>query len=121
MPVAVFVCNELPIVQHLYGAIPWFDHVMHTLGGCAIAVMFYSYLTETRSGWWKQTPRMWRILLMISFVMLFGVAWEWYEFIHDYLFGSHYQLGVADTMFDLLFDGLGSIITSLALSLRKKI
>lgn len=110
MPVVLYIFNTTHYADYLYITIPWFDHVMHALGGIAIALMFTTFQSHYKFIWWKNIPSLWKILFIICFVMLFGVAWEWYEFIHDQLYGTHYQPSLTDTMYDFLYDFIGSVI-----------
>ncbi len=120
-PVALFLINQTPFMDRIYAFEPRIDHLMHGLGGLAIAHMFHQYVSATPSLiWWKKIPLLGQIVLLISFVMLFGVAWEWYEFLHDYFFNTHFQLNNSDTMFDLLFDGIGGCIFSIKILYGEK-
>jgi hypothetical protein len=110
LPVLIFFFNLTPLAIHLYATQPLFDVFMHTLGGFAIAYMFSVILSVYKISWWKQIPLIWKVLIIAGFVMLFGVAWEWYEFLSDTFLGTHAQPGLADTMYDLLFDFSGALI-----------
>ncbi len=60
--------------------------------------------------------RLLQAIFVVGFVMIIGVAWEWYEFLFDHFAGTIVQkLGVAqpslaDTMDDLFNDFIGAIV-----------
>ena len=61
-------------------------------------------------------------IIILSFVALIGIFWEFYEFLSDFFLSSKnytqiFQQGAADTMGDLFFDLLGGTVLSLAFKL----
>jgi hypothetical protein len=89
-----------------YWIYPWFDNMMHFLGGLLVGLtglwlVFQSgYLP---SGWMRYSPT----LIVGVGIVIVGVGWEVFE----YLTGiSLQQSFVADTISDLLMDGLGAIV-----------
>ncbi|MCU0660251.1 MAG: hypothetical protein MUD00_01380 [Candidatus Pacebacteria bacterium] len=110
----IFLINYAAMTFYWYGAIWWFDMLMHFLGGfwlglSAIWVYFYR----------GKTPRQdmsFRKALLISLVAIaaFGVSWEFFEFGIDRLitFAPHNWL---DTTSDIFFDLAGGIVAALLL------
>lgn len=119
-PVLLFLANETSFATQMYITYPNSDRIMHALGGAAIAYMLITYHREFPSDWWKRIPLVWKFLFIVAFAVLFGVAWEWYEYVHDQMFGTHYQPSNENTMFDLLFDFIGSIVLSIIALLPSK-
>lgn len=112
MPVTLLIINFTPFALDLYERTTWFDDIMHTLGGFAIALMLTTYMRINGITWWKTIPLHARILFTACFAVMFGVIWEWREFITDTYFGTHDQPSIADTMFDLFLAMIGSGIYS---------
>ncbi len=110
LPVLIFFFNTTPLANYLYATQPLFDVFMHVLGGFAIAYMFVVMIDAYKMSWWKQIPSLWRIIFIAGFVMLFGVAWEWYEFLSDIFYHTNHQPSLTDTVYDLLFDLTGALI-----------
>lgn len=122
--IAVLVVHAVAIGMDWYHAVKWFDIPMHFLGGYVIAL-----LALATWGWirarvdirQKSSPRAAhaRLLLegifVLGFVMMIGVGWEWYEFIFDQFATVMVekigvaQMGLPDTMDDLLNDTLGGM------------
>ncbi len=125
----VLIVHGFGVKFDLYDRMDWFDIPMHFFGGYVIALLGLAVF-----GWillyLDIKPRrlasdqfqgqilarfLLEALLIIGFVMIIGVAWEWYEFIFDQLritFSLHSapaQMGLPDTMDDLLNDFLGAI------------
>lgn len=111
---------------HLYWLFPWFDIPMHFLGGFLLVVIYFWINTKVEILNLKlnKLPK-WLINLIfaLSFVILIGVLWEFYEFLSDYylLVGgkiSVFQNSFADTIGDLFCDLLGGA-TAFAIFYRK--
>ncbi len=93
---------------------PQLDIPMHILGGASVAWAAWALVYYARSV--KKLPRLpfwFGALCAVGITAIVGVVWEFYEFIHDVLTGSLFQLGTADTMKDLADDLLGAFILSL--------
>jgi len=61
----------------------------------------------------------------LGFVMLVGVAWEWFEYILDAVFfterfGLRQQLGLADTLGDLVADTVGALFVAISMLVRER-
>ncbi|HYM34408.1 MAG TPA: hypothetical protein VET48_03375 [Steroidobacteraceae bacterium] len=54
-------------------------------------------------------PAIGYILVFTSVGTIAGL-WEFYEFVYDWLFGTHTQLSITDTMSDMFFGMLGSLV-----------
>lgn len=112
LPILIYFFNITPLATYLYQTQPTFDVFMHAFGGFAIAHMLTSIVRVYKISWWKNIPALWNIIFICGFVMIFGVAWEWYEFLSDTFLKTTHQPSLADTMYDMLFDFSGTLIFS---------
>ena len=121
---AVLVLHVIALSLDLYRTMDWFDIPMHFFGGYAIALLAlacYGWLGDRLEIKPRQHPQsglsmtLLELVFVAGFVMIVGVAWEWYEFIFDQFattmvakFGVA-QMGLPDTMDDLFNDFIGSL------------
>ncbi|WP_435358770.1 hypothetical protein [Haloarchaeobius sp. DFWS5] len=105
--------------RNLYLALPWWDHVTHTLSASLVAAAGYATVRALdlhRDDIYL--PPEFTLVFVLSFVLAFGVLWEVLEFVlgllGDLLGGKAVltQFGVEDTMVDLVFDMLGGIVVA---------
>lgn len=110
-PIVVFTFNAIISKgTTLYEIYPAIDIPMHFLGGCAIAYMlvrFYKILPLPK------TPYFFNLLVVTAGTISAAVIWEFAEFLSDHYLGTHTQLGLPDTMLDLLMGMLGGIVIGL--------
>jgi hypothetical protein len=91
----------------------WLDVVMHFWGGATVGLFFIWLFFYSRRLTAQNWPRPIFLLLILSFGAFVGVGWEFFEFLFDTLVAqrTHWppaQLGLQDTMGDLLMDLLGA-------------
>ncbi|PIU98576.1 hypothetical protein COS61_00640 [Candidatus Wolfebacteria bacterium CG03_land_8_20_14_0_80_40_12] len=110
------------IINYWYWIYIWFDIPMHFLGGFWVAMICIWLnskfnIIETRppnvyrNFWRSDLPK---LILVLGFVALIGVFWEFFEFFYDVFISNRgyfgfLQLGAADTLSDLFFDFLGGL------------
>lgn len=108
---SVFVGEQLRI----YYAIPYFDKMLHLLGGVAVAWFALAFIQKDIAPItiWKQ------LIIVVGIATLIGVVWEWAEYGSNFTKHSvplwyHYFHGgsIADTLGDLAADILGATIFS---------
>jgi hypothetical protein len=92
---------------------PWIDIPMHFWGGMTTGMFFIWLFYYSGRLAYPNFSRPILLLLVISFGALIGVGWEFFEFSFDTLIAqrTHWpsaQLGIRDTMSDLLMDLLGA-------------
>ena len=125
----IILCGHVVGMWYLlYGMVWWIDIVLHTLGGAWVAAVFFYLKNSYAFGMERKMPRWWYIALMLGFVMLIGVLWEWLEYCFDVFFATpralmRAQLGLPDTMGDLLADFIGGLVLGLYImksELRRK-
>lgn len=120
-PFLVYLLNYLLLnfTDAAYWSFP-IDTPMHALGGFSIA---YGALHALRILEKKNTVVIKSVLIkvfaILATVALAAVVWEFYEFLHDYFFGSHYQTENVDTMKDLFMGLLGGLLFCV-FAVRKK-
>jgi uncharacterized membrane protein YjdF len=98
------------------------DPILHFSGGLFVAMFFADYLRHLKIGN-PGSPRLKKILILISVTLFVGVIWEFSEylttgFFGNYLYGKYKIIccmgNLDDTMSDLLMDILGAITFVLA-------
>lgn len=108
----IFFALVLGSVVNLYITISWYDDLMHFISGfldSILAIYIFNRLVKN-----NQYNIKFITIFTISFSLAIGVFWEIYEFIDSKITGMDPQnvltTGVDDTMFDLIFALIGSII-----------
>lgn len=118
--------HVLGIIYDFYYTIWWYDIPMHVFGGAWVALLFFHLFCRTfRIVDCKNIfPA---IIVIVSFVALIGVLWEFYEYLSDvYIFKIHSiyyapnPIALPDAMKDLLDDLIGGTIASFILFFRFK-
>ncbi len=112
----LFLLSALIAVLHLsaleytlYFIYPWFDILLHFLGGVLIALIFlplYIFLNKKNK---KFRSKMFLILLSVSFAGIIGVFWEIFEFCAGIVPTQNYAL---DMSLDIFMDIIGGILGS---------
>jgi len=111
-PFLVYLLNYLLLTftRAAYWSFP-IDTPMHALGGFSIA---YGALHALRLSEKKNKMAikntLTKVFVILATVVFAAVVWEFYEFLHDYFFGTLYQAGNADTMKDLFMGLLGGLL-----------
>lgn len=124
-PWFVYFLIALSLTIHISGYVqgwyitgyPYYDKVAHMVSAVSVALIgFLGVIFLDRYWRMNLTP-----LFIVGFTLTFGMAlggiWEIYEFAVDQIFGGSLagpmQLGLADTMWDMIADLLGSVGVSL--------
>ncbi len=115
-------------VRGYYTRFWWWDSVLHAFAGVALGfagflILYILYKTGRFKAHLKYIA-----LFAFCFAMAIGALWEIFEFLVDSFFGANMQkarglgtiyycntrLGVMDTMWDLILNGLGALFASVA-------
>lgn len=109
-PSIVFMTSE--IAYRLYPK--WaeamhFDSYLHFIGGMSIALSSAYIVNLFDEEIFQKNNRLAKAYLISTSVVVAAVLWEFYEFLHDQMYGSKFQPSIADTMKDLLLGMLGGI------------
>lgn len=91
---------------------------MHFLGGFWTAMAFIYLISAYQFPISKEAFNqnfLSFLIVILSFVALIGIFWEFYEFLNDFFLSSKayaqiMQQGAADTIADLFFDLLGGTV-----------
>jgi len=110
LPIILFVINCIILILNLHENNYWISILEHFLGGLFISYSYYSFILFLQD---KQiispTNSLTLSLFIISLTGTTTVLWELAEFMVDYFFDIHMQLGLGDTMLDMALGILGSI------------
>ena len=102
---------------HAYEQFPPLDIPMHFLGGVVIAYFFHrASLAASERGITGSFHRVTHAVLVFALTCTATVFWEFAEFIADHYFGTHAQLGLDDTLGDMLLGICGGITLLVVIS-----
>ena len=89
---------------------PFYDKIAHLVSSITIAVLGFvaAVIIDRYTEIKLNRPTI--VFFVIIFTMALGAFWEITEFLSDNLFGTQLQVGLGDTMYDLIFDLAGGII-----------
>lgn len=108
----------LHLVLTYLGGYYWWTHVdtiMHVLGGMSIAQSAITAIElYSHDGSLRVSNKFIYVIIVMSFVSLAAVNWEFLEFTLDHIVGTHMQPSLADTMGDILAGLCGGIIISIS-------
>ena len=112
--IGVFLTHTLALLYFGYWKLPWLDLVLHFSGGLVAASVFFNLSDRFPELASFRRNRLVTLILVIAFVALVGVLWEFFEFGLDQFFGFRdirwqFQDSIADTMTDLFMDLLGAL------------
>ena len=117
LPTVVFLMHQvLARTTNYYGKYPWVDMPMHFMGGVAVTYGFHVLFGEQPFA--KGGSKLYYLLSLFALGVMMAVFWEFGEFMQDYLRGSNSQVGLGNTMRDLLLGGLGAATFALALAFK---
>ena len=110
----VFLSLFLGQIGHIYEYIPMWDKFLHFQSGFLLGATGYILiyiLNENENSKLELSP-FFITLFAVAFSLAMGVLWEIAEFTGDSFFGNQWQASNADTMWDLIAAGVGSLIVS---------
>jgi len=111
-PFCVFLFSLF--IDHSFNAyviFPWIDIPMHFLGGFSIAytsVLFLKFFHKEKLI--SINNLILFVFVIVSFVMVIAVLWEFWEYLMDFVFGTSFQLGLEDSLFDLFMGMFGGFV-----------
>jgi hypothetical protein len=115
----VGVLNKIGGIYFLYWGLPWYDILVHFLGGVALGLFFiWGYYFSSFTAKSLIIDRYY-YLKIISLVMIVGLGWEFFEYYFDIAHptrGRYYE----DTSMDLFFDFLGVWIACLFIKYKER-
>ncbi|MBI4146002.1 hypothetical protein HY489_01550 [Candidatus Woesearchaeota archaeon] len=104
-PIILLAAHAILLQAGFYEFIPWFDSVMHFIGGITLGMMFTQLFDDKLTG--KE-----KVLFVVMFSLIIATGWEIFEYIMDPFTSDLLQPGVFDTVKDLVLGGLGAGITA---------
>jgi len=114
-------------INYIFGSFN-VDPILHLFGAFFIAMFFADYLKHMQIGN-PGSPRLKRILILISVVVFIGVLWEFSEYLATNFFGNYlyskYKIiccmgNLDDTISDLMMDTIGAVTFVLAFRVPSK-
>lgn len=117
----VIVLNILAFQNYWYWLMPWFDKLMHFLGGLVsglVAIQIYLFFRKKS---WRELPGLDLALVSLLGALAIGLVWETLEFSADKLFIARVELktlamvydGWRGSLKDILFDVIGSLTAAI--------
>jgi len=108
----ILVFHIIASINSWYWTYAWLDMPMHFLGGFWVAMVFFNFINPKLQI--TDYKLLITLILVLGFVILIGVLWEFFEFLCDVFISSKgylevAQQGIADTISDLFFDLLGGL------------
>lgn len=88
----------------------YFDRFLHFFGSLVFSLFAYTLIYNLYP---FAFPKFYLIIFVFTLGLTLGTLFELAEFTRDYIFGTNDQVGLKDTMIDLVFDALGAIISSI--------
>lgn len=122
-PLFVFLILNMLIGGHFRVYITWpdYDIPVHFFGGVSMAITGYLLLKLCEKYKWIELKnKLIFLFLIVCYVTLTATLWEFYEFLMDHFFGTFNQLSIADTMGDMLFGMVGSVVGGAGMIWKKK-
>ena len=115
--VFVYMALFLGEIQGYYLRFWWWDVVLHIGSGLLLGILGFLlvYVLNAKKDIEMSLHPKFIALFAFMFAMGIGALWEIFEFAMDQLFGMTMQKsGLVDTMWDLIVDGIGALIISVA-------
>jgi len=96
---------------YFYWTIWWFDNMIHFLAGFAGGLIALWFLFDSNI-FYRRFPKTFEsISNALASVMVFGIAWEIFEYANDITQATEGY--VPDTFHDFFFDALGAVLAGL--------
>lgn len=116
----IFATLFLGEVQSFYQKFWWWDAALHTMSGLLLGVigLLLVYILNSSDHIDVHLRPRFVALFAFLFAVTVGVVWEIFEFAMDQWFSTNMQKsmfgdpsGLTDTMWDLILDGFGALVT----------
>lgn len=93
---------------------PYYDKIAHLIAGITVSILAFA-IVLLLDRFSRLNLSRWMIVGSIIIVaMAMEGFWEIYEWLFDTIFGTNLQHGLDDTMLDMIFVLIGSVIVALA-------
>ena len=108
-PLSLYIIYRTAKAFGAYQVYPWLDIPTHFMGGVAIAYFYRSAIANSQK-LVGSIPVPIQILLTLTCTGTTTILWEFFEYISDFFFHTNMILGLEDTLKDMFFGLLGSLI-----------
>jgi hypothetical protein len=107
--IVVFVLHTLASYFYWYFTIPWFDLLMHFIGGVTVAIFSFWILYKNYIVW-LEDGRLWKAFrVTILMVLVIALLWELMEFSVQGLFRVKVLADVPDSISDVALGLVGGV------------
>jgi len=113
----IFTLHLFGYFKGLYYSLHFYDKILHLSAGAYISAIIIWVLFKTKIGDTLKTGnRFTKLILTIALTITIGALWEFLEFFWDSYFANKFglpplQINNTDTILDLIFDTIGTILT----------
>lgn len=107
------VLQQLAFAHYLYWRFPWYDIMMHFLGGVVVGAV---YLWVVRYELPSLLKKYETFLYVLAFSLVVGVLWEVFEFFVGIDREFSYPVRQIDTVVDLVMDASGATLSYMVFS-----
>ena len=113
----LFLFHIVATVFYFYNSIMYFDKWMHALGGIVaaffVAMVLFEHMKELR---YRRV-----VIIILLSVFIIGLAWEYYEYLIQFLIKGSRLADIPDSITDMMCDMLGGVIgTCFVLIIKKR-
>ena len=121
---SLFAVHLIATSNDWYRSLAWIDVPAHFLGGVMAAALFYWFFYKNPSCFDTARSFWVTLALVVGWVSLVGVLWEFTEFLYDLGIATYslslktLQFGLTDTLGDLLSDLFGGLALAIFVRLR---
>ena len=119
---AILILHLAGIYGRFYWTVPYYDILLHFLGGFWLALMAAYLLDRYVKKNFFQNHKFTEIIFLVGVTMIIGFWWEVYELLSDlYVFDKPNLLqgGVMDMLGDLTADFFGAIVYAITRLISK--
>lgn len=114
---ALFGLHLAASAFYWYVSIPWYDMMMHTLGGVFLAVFTAAFFYKHS----RELNRYETVVTLLLAVLVVGGMWEYFEYAVQYILkGSIILAKFPDSVSDIVCDMVGGILGTLFVLQQKK-
>lgn len=112
----IFAAQFLGELRNYYYKFWWWDIMLHTFSGVILGMVGFLliYILNREEKIELIMSPFFLALFSFTFALCMGALWEIFEFSMDSIFGLNMQKsGLVDTMWDLIVDSIGALVTSI--------
>lgn len=109
----VYASAVIGAIGGLYSSVPSYDKIIHFISGLLISWAFISFVQP----YIKKYNAKLMLFTLICFNGMIALLWEIGEFTFDFVFDKNVQIGLHDTMTDMIAGLVGGLIVALLYSI----